>query len=158
MRANSVGKKSVEVNNAYLAGLIDGDGSIMAIIEKHQAKKFGWRVRIVLKVTQKYEADLLFLIPLTSCGAVTKNGDTYDWKTRDQNMIKEVLLNIKPYARIKQNQVKIALQILDSDVTSEQDLQVVATLADALSRFNVRSNNRRKNYVTKIQTLLSSND
>ena len=158
MRANSVGKKSVEVNNAYLAGLIDGDGSIMAIIEKHPAKKFGWRVRIVLKVTQKYEADLLFLIPLTGCGAVTKNGETYDWKTRDQDLIKEVLLNIQLYSRIKHNQVTIALQILNTDITSEQDLLAVATLADALSRFNVRSNNRRKNYATKIQTLLSSND
>lgn len=158
MRANSVGKKSVEVNNAYLAGLIDGDGSIMAIIEKHQAKKFGWRVRIVLKVTQKHEADLLFLVPLTKSGAISKNGETYDWKTRDQDMIKEILLNIKPYSRIKQNQVKIALQILDSVITSEKDLLAVATLADALSRFNVRSNNRRKNYVTKIETLISSND
>jgi len=158
MRANSVGKKSVEVNNAYLAGLIDGDGSIMAIIEKHSAKKFGWRVRIVLKVTQKYEADLLFLIPLTGGGAVSKNGETYDWKTRDQNLIMQILLNIQPYSRIKHNQVIIALQILNTDVTSEQDLKAVATLADALSRFNVRSNNRRKNYATKIQTLLSSND
>ena len=158
MRANSVGKKSVEVSNAYLAGLIDGDGSIMAIIEKHPAKKFGWRVRIVLKVTQKHEADLLFLVAMTNCGAVSKNGETYDWKTRDQNMVKEVLLNIQPYSRIKHNQVTIALQILNSDITSLEDLQAVATLADALSRFNVRSNNRRKNYVTKIQTLLSSND
>ena len=41
---------------------------------------------------------------------------------------------------------------------SEVDLAYVAELADALSRFNVRSNNRRKNHVAMIQEYLSSND
>ena len=158
MRANSVGKASVEVSHAYLAGLIDGDGSIMAVIEKHQAKKFGWRVRIVLKVTQKHEADVSFLPALTGFGAVTRNSQAFDWKTRNQKEIKVILSNIRPYSRIKLKQVKIALEILSSDIKTEADLHKQAKLADTLSRFNVRSNNRRKNYVTKIQTLTSSND
>ena len=40
MRANAVGKECAEVDRAYLAGLIDGDGAIMAIIEPHSEKKF----------------------------------------------------------------------------------------------------------------------
>jgi hypothetical protein len=34
-----VGKKYSKVDCAYLAGLIDGDGAIMAIIEPHNVKK-----------------------------------------------------------------------------------------------------------------------
>jgi len=32
---NPVGKPVSEVDRAYLAGLLDGDGAIMAVIERH---------------------------------------------------------------------------------------------------------------------------
>ena len=34
-----VGKTIPEVQKAYLAGFIDGDGAIMALIERHPAKR-----------------------------------------------------------------------------------------------------------------------
>ena len=158
MRANSVGKENVEAMYAYLAGFIDGDGSIMALIERHKEKRFGWRVRIVLKITQKNEEDVSFLPSLTGYGAICKNGKTWDWKTRNQNDIVNILTQVQPYARVKRRQIDLALKILQTPIESQQDLLDVASVADALSRFNVRSNNRRKNYVTKIQTFFSSND
>ncbi len=158
MRANSVGKECVVASQAYLAGLIDGDGSIMAIIERHQEKRFGFRVRIVLKITQKLRQDVAFLPELAGCGAVCKNGKTFDWKTRDQNEVLRVLTNVQPYSRVKRRQIDIAVDILKTPIESEKDLLAVATLADTLSRFNVRSNNRRQNYVAKIQAHFSSND
>lgn len=158
MRANSVGKENVEVTYAYLAGFIDGDGSIMAIIERHKEKRFGFRVRIVLKITQKHKEDVQFLSKLTLCGTVCKNGKTFDWKTRDQKEVARVLKNVQPYSRVKRRQIDLALTILQAPIESRKDLLDVATVADALSRLNVRSNNRRKNYVTKIQTFFSSND
>ena len=36
-----VGKTIPEVHKAYLAGFIDGDGAIMALLERHPAKRFG---------------------------------------------------------------------------------------------------------------------
>ena len=158
MRANSVGKKCTEVTAAYLAGLIDGDGSIMATIERHPEKKFGFRVRIALKVTQKNEQDVSFLPNLIGYGAVRKNGTTYDWITRDQKEIAVILKMIYPHLRIKLQQNILAQKIINTPVGSKEDLLLVATMADTLSRFNVRSNNRRKNYVTKIQEHFSSND
>ena len=58
MNASAVGKASIEVKRAYLAGLIDGDGCIMATIERHREMRFGFRVRVELKITQK-EPELL---------------------------------------------------------------------------------------------------
>ena len=158
MRANSVGKESVEAKNAYLAGFIDGDGSIMAIIERHKEKRFGFRVRIVLKITQKHKEDVSFLPKLTRCGTICKNGKTFDWKTRDQTDVARVLASVQPYSRVKRRQIDIALKILRAPIECKEDLLAIATLADTLSRCNVRSNNRRKNYATKIQTHFSSND
>ena len=48
-----MGRILSEADRAYLAGLIDADGAIMASIEKHREKKFGFRVRVTLKITQK---------------------------------------------------------------------------------------------------------
>ena len=42
-----VGKTIPEVNKAYLAGFLDGDGAIMALLERHPAKRFGFRVRVM---------------------------------------------------------------------------------------------------------------
>ncbi len=84
IRANAVGKECAEVDLAYIAGLIDGDGAIMALIEPHHEKKFRFRVRIELKVTQKEKKNLVFLPKLLGLGSVRKNRTTYDWITRDQ--------------------------------------------------------------------------
>jgi hypothetical protein len=158
MRANSVGKECTVANLAYTAGFIDADGAIMAIIEPHREKKFRFRVRIELKVTQKHKRDLVFLVSLFGCGAVRANRTTYDWITRDQKEIARILLLLCPYSKTKQKQIKIAQKIIATPIGSKNDLIRVAKLADALSRFNVRSNNRRKNYVSMIQAHFSSND
>ncbi len=70
MRANAVGKNCAEVDLAYIAGLIDGDGVIMAYIEPHHEKKFRFRIRIELKVTQKHRRDITCLRQLLGCGAI----------------------------------------------------------------------------------------
>lgn len=158
MRANSVGKMCSEVDLAYVAGLVDGDGAIMACIEPHNEKKFRFRVRVILKVTQKHKKDLVFLTKLFGCGGVRQNRTTFDWILRDQKSLAITLSNLLPYSRSKTRQIKLALKILSMKIESQKDLVQVAKTADTLSRFNVRSNNRRKNHVTMIQEHISSND
>jgi hypothetical protein len=51
-----VGKTIPEVQKAYLAGFIDGDEAIMALLERHPAKRFGFRVRIWVNVKWLLEA------------------------------------------------------------------------------------------------------
>ena len=53
MKVDPVGKTLSEVNRAYLAGFLDGDGAIMACIERHPEKRFRFRVRINIKISQK---------------------------------------------------------------------------------------------------------
>ena len=163
MRANAVGKSRSEVERAYIAGFLDADGAIMAVIEKHQEKRFGFRVRVALKVTQ-HDREILDWIQRTlRVGIVRANrlGDnrqTFDLHIRDRADVRKVLEMLMPQLRVKIAQARIAIQILDSDIKSRQDLIRVASLADSLSRFNVRSKNRRKNFVSKIQERLSPND
>jgi hypothetical protein len=158
MNASAVGKIGVEVDHAYLAGLIDGDGCIMATIERHSEKKFGFRVRVEVKITQK-ESDLLKLLhSFYKIGVIRKNRTTFDWIIRDRNHVNEILKLIGPYTKAKSNQVELARRILHLSDDSREGLLEMARLADALSKFNVRSKNRRLNYASMIKIPVSSND
>jgi len=154
----SVGKGCSEVNRAYIAGLFDCDGAVMAWIESHKEKKFGFRVRICLQLTQKYSDLLQWVQTVLSVGAIRKNRTTYDWELKDQHQCQELLVLLQPYMRGKAKQVTLALQILSKKVDTKEDLMTVAQLADTLSGYNVRSFGRRRNYASKIQEHLSSND
>ena len=155
---SSVGKGCSEADRAYIAGLIDCDGAIMASIESHKEKKFGFRVRIIIQFTQKNPQLLQWIQSLLGVGIIAKNRTTFDWIVRDQQICKEILELIQVYSRGKSQQVKIGLQILQTTISSREDLLFVARLADTLSSFNIRSFGRRKNYASKIQEHFSSND
>ena len=158
MNAGAVGKIGVEVDHAYLAGLIDGDGCIMATIERHREKKFGYRVRVEVKVTQK-EPDLLrSLQSLYKIGVVRKNRTTFDWIIRNKIHVNAVLDLVGPYTKAKSKQVEYARKILSLSDSSRSGLIKMARLADALSKWNVRSKNRRLNYASVIKIPVSSND
>ena len=151
MKANTVGKNYFEVELAYTAGFLDADGAIMACIEKHDEKKFGFRVRIVVKISQKDIFVLKWFKKLFKLGDVRKNRTTHDWQIRVQKDCLKILIILLPYLKVKRKQAEIAISILQTSVTSRKDLMYIARSADALSRFNVRSKNRRKNFVTMIQ-------
>src|SRR3989338_2499869 len=145
MKANAVGKHLSEVERAYLAGFIDGDGAIMAYIERHTEKRFGFRVRLEIKITQYHRHDVAWLIPATGVGYIRQNNRTYEWVARDQQAVAWLIDVVAPYVRTKNKQVKIARRMLRRVICTRRDLVSMAQLADTLSSFNVRSKNRRKN-------------
>ena len=158
-----MGKGCSEIERAYIAGFVDADGAIMACIEKHSLKRHGFRVRIVVKVTQHDRGVLDWIRRKFLVGAVRANrpgtdAETFDLLIRDQSDARAVLEILSPYLHAKRRQAVIALKILDHPVESEKDLIRNARLADALSRFNVRSKKRRKNFTSKIEEHLSPND
>src|SRR5262245_31694862 len=151
LEVNPVGNPLSEVDRAYLAGFLDGDGAIMALIEKHTEKRFGFRVRIEVNVTQFHEGDVAWLPAHTGVGYIRRNLETYQWIVRDQRAVKWLLDMVQPFTRCKRNQVALAIEILAHPIQSKDDLIQVAKLADALSKFNVRSRNRRKNHAAMIE-------
>jgi hypothetical protein len=158
MKVNTVGKNVSEAERAYTAGFLDGDGSIMATIEKHLEKKFGFRIRITVKITQRDENVLRWFRGKYKIGYIRKNRSTFDWVIRDQKMAKDFLEYLLVYLKAKRRQAEMALKILDVEIRKPKDVLKVARLADSLSKLNVRSKNRRKNFVSMIQEAFSRND
>jgi len=150
MKVNPVGRILSEVQRAYLAGLMDGDGAIMACIEPHKEKRFKFRIRVSLKITLSSKADIEWIRNLTGVGYVRKNQRTFEWVVRDRSETKWMLKMLRHYFHSKNKQAKIALRILDSSVDTAKALYQVACLADTLSSFNVRSKSRRRNFATMI--------
>ena len=158
MKVNAVGKRFFKVERAYLAGLLDADGAIMATIERHAEKKFRYRVRVTIQLTQHDRKILDWIVRKLKCGYVHKNRTTFDWLIRNQRTAKEVLILLLPYLKVKKNQAKIAIKILNGEINKFADLLKIARFADSLSKLNVRSKNRRKNFTAMIQENPSSND
>ena len=158
MKVNPVGKTFSEVNRAYLAGLVDGDGAIMACIEKHPEKRFRFRVRINIKVSQNEDRILRWCKRITGFGHIRHNRTQYEWVSSDQEEIRKFLIFLLPYLKVKKSQAKLAIKILDTEIKTLPNLIKVARLADTLAKFNVRSMRRRKNFAKMIQESVSSND
>ena len=120
----------------------------MASIEKHKEKKFGFRVRVLLKITQK-KLEMVDWIPkLLKIGNIRRNRTTYEWYVYDQNDLKELFKGLIPFLRVKKEQAVRALLILETKIKTKEDLIAVAKAADVLASLNVRSKNRRKNFYT----------
>ena len=158
MKVNLVRKTFSEVNRAYIAGLLDGDGAIMACIERHKEKKFRFRVRVCVKISQNNDEVLRWCQKTAGFGGVRHNRSLYEWQSHDQKEIRSFLKSITPFLRIKKKQARMAIRIIDTKITSLSVLIKVAKLADALSKLNVRSKGRRKNFASMIQENVSPND
>jgi len=80
-----VGKTIPEVQQAYRAGFIDGDGAIMALVERHPARRFGFRVRIWVKATQLRQCDVAWLRDELGVGQVRPSRKCWEWLVKDQS-------------------------------------------------------------------------
>jgi len=141
-----VGKNLSKTELAYLAGLIDGDGAIMAWIEKHPEKKFKFRVRLALKVTLNQKQILEWIRKKVKFGYLKKNRNQYEWCSQDQEKIEKFLSKVLPFLKVKKKQAEIALKIAKIKVESFEDLVKKAKLADSLAKLNNRSEGIRKNF------------
>jgi hypothetical protein len=153
-----VGKTISEVRKAYLAGFIDGDGAIMALLERHPAKRFGCRIRVWVKATQLRQCDVSWLREELGIGRVQAGHGCWEWLVKNQSDVRWLLQAIQPFARVKARQTDIALAILYFRIDSIHELQQAAELADALSLLNVQSRGRRQNTAAMIQEIASRND
>lgn len=96
-RVDTVGRTLSQAHAAYLAGMFDSDGAIMAIVEPTRSLSLGCCVRTVLKIsnletplkisnletllklTQKTPTRPKMLMRHVGVGGLVKNRTTWDW-------------------------------------------------------------------------------
>jgi hypothetical protein len=91
-------------------------------------------------------------------GQVRRSRECWEWLVKNQSDARWLLQAIQPFARVKAQQIEIALRILEHRTDSIDELVEMAEWADALSLLNVRSRGRRQNTAAMIQGFVSRND
>jgi replication initiation and membrane attachment protein DnaB len=152
-----------ETEKAYIAGFLDGDGSIMALIEPHKECRFGYRIRIMLKFAQhETSASILrYIVKMLGTGHVGKSTkQVRECVIRDQKQIEQILNLLLPYVRLKNQQVQLALQLIKKlrGITDGADFRESAKIADKIANLNLRSRSRRKNTSKSIHLRYPRND
>lgn len=156
-KVNSLSK----IERAYIAGFLDGDGSVMALIERHTEKRFGIRSRVVVEFTQHSDnvKVLHFLRRKIGSGGIHKSlREVYKYSIKDQYVVRNLLEVLKDFVVIKKRQITLALRILSISIVGKRDLIRIASLSDMISRHNLRSKSRRINGSALVKELISRND
>src|ERR1700676_3425859 len=101
---------------AYIAGFLDGDGSIFFQLIRKKDYCLGFQVRTSIAFYQKSENEqiLFWLKHQFSAGYIRrrKTGIS-DYTIVESKEVRRVLELLQPYVRLKKEHVRLGLQILD---------------------------------------------
>ncbi len=127
-----------DLDLAYVAGFLDGDGAIMAEIERRMDLRAGVRIRIVVQFAQKStHADVLEHVRtvLGLGGAINRdNRSGCSYRLKDQAVVQRLLEALQPHVVAKREQLALALQVLATADTGER-----SALARQIAALNMRS-------------------
>lgn len=127
---------------AYIAGFLDGDGSIIAQIIKNKDYKYNFTYRLSINFYQKKERHwfILYLYKkLNKYGYYRIRNDNISMYTITGDIeVKKVLKALYPYLRIKKPQAREVLNIIDKrkSIKTKDDFLEVCKLIDKVSDFN----------------------
>lgn len=137
---------------AYLAGVLDSDGSIMLQFRKRPEMKFKYRVKTTICFYQKQKHKLILeqLKEVIGFGYVyTRNDGMSELRIEGHERVKTLLTWLMPYLRFKQYQAKKlleAVRIVRKKSFSAEDLLKVCKIADQVSKANNAPRQRKNKF------------
>jgi hypothetical protein len=107
-----------EVQRAYLAGIIDGEGCFN-IYRSGKRPRVDYALRVHVMTTSK---ELAVWLSANIGGSIHSRESKHGWKTRyewffDRSVIDELIKTIRPYLVIKPKQADLALRFRESFAT-----------------------------------------
>lgn len=141
-----------QLQKSYLAGFLDGDGSIYAQLKPNLTYKYGFQitVNVVLFQSQKDRFQFEKICSLIGLGylRVRKDG-ILEYIIGKSDAIKKFLEMTKPYVILKAKQINLMLEILEKKkkIKNKKDFQFLAQLVDSFRDLNY-SKKRKKRTLT----------
>lgn len=126
--------------NAYIAGFLDGDGSVFFQIIPRKDYKNKFQIRCSIAFYQKTENSsiLEYLKNIFGAGYIRhrKTGIS-DYTIVEPKEVKRILSLLQPYVKLKKKQVQLGLQILKRlDKKSSKDFLETCKLVDKFKQLN----------------------
>ena len=125
---------------AYLAGFLDGDGSIYVRAKPNPSYKYGFQIALYVaffqSVSSKHFLDMVHDIGYGST-RLRKDG-IYEFTINKQAEIKDFLTRVSPYLKLKRAQSDLALVILTlkANISSESDFMNVLEKINSYRELN----------------------
>jgi len=141
-----------QVQKAYLAGFLDGDGSIYVRLKPNSTYRYGFQIApyIVLFQSQKEQKKFEKICSMVNLGhlRVRKDG-ILEYIISRADALRKFLKIVKPFSILKEKQVKLMLEILDKKdkVKNKEDFNRLANLIDRFRDLNY-SKKRKKHILT----------
>ena len=130
---------------AYIAGFLDGDGSIIAQIVKCEDYVYKHRIRVSIVFFQRKDKHwfMLWLKEKLKDGTIRIRKDGIsEYVITGSSAVKKLLLKLRPYIRLKKPQLDIVLEILErkSGVKNVEDFIMVCDLVDKTQVYTYSKN------------------
>ena len=139
----------LKIELAYIAGFLDGDGSLMLQIKKRSDGKIGIRFMPTICFYQdtRHESSLVWIRDVFGIGYFSRRNDGMsELRINGYKKVAQILTELSPYIRFKKIQAKAlvtACNILSSKKFSELTKKQLNTLVDLILII------QNENYVTK---------
>ncbi|MBI4359214.1 MAG: LAGLIDADG family homing endonuclease [Candidatus Nealsonbacteria bacterium] len=100
---------------AYIAGFLDGDGSVMIQLKNRRKNPRGWRIMFTICFYQdsRHEKPLFWMRKILGIGYISRRKDGItELRINGYDTTRKILNSLEPYLRFKKQQVGILLKIL----------------------------------------------
>lgn len=134
---------------AYLAGLIDGDGSIMLQLKPRTRSKFGVRVKTTLVIYQdsKMKKEMDWLHEQLGAGYLYERNDHItEIRIEGHKKVRDIITKLLPYFRFKKKQASLMLEAIKkmkNGVKTLEELKIIADISDQISECNYKSTTKK---------------
>ena len=134
-------KSITSQQQAYIAGFLDGDGSIYVQAKKNPTYRYGYQVAsyAVLFQSTKSESNFMQICNLIGLGHLRRRKDGIsEYIIGRIDQLKEFLKLVEPFVILKKKQVALMLQILEQKdkIENKQDFEALLKLVDTFREFN----------------------
>src|SRR3989338_3054453 len=107
----------VQLSDQYIAGFLDGDGSVVALKVKTKQRRFDYRLKLRINFTQKKKDKFILEEIRNYFGKVGRVSDSKkyyisEYVIANKPDVKKVLIRLRPYVVIKRRQIELALKII----------------------------------------------
>lgn len=131
---------------AWLAGFVDGDGSIDAQIVSRSDYRLRYQVRVTLTLFQSTERHhiLLYIQKLLKSGVVRKRNDGMsEFCITGAKQLKEALLLLLPHLKLKKRQATLVLQIIEK-LSHTKDVSVLLEACAIADRVGLLTDGKKR--------------
>jgi len=108
--------KIQDTDIAYIAGFLDGDGSVIVQVKSRRDTPRGWRLMFTICFYQdtRHEKPLFWIQKKLGIGYIARRNDGMtELRINGYKQIKRILELFYPYLKFKEKQVKYILEILN---------------------------------------------